>query len=69
MQESKEKIISFHWEKKTTQNNNKEILGPQSPFGKASCRVTLWFFTGVDPRETIPRKKEAGTDELRQAGT
>ena len=64
MQESRKKILSFHWEKKkTTQNSNKEILGPQSPFAKASCRVTLWFFTGVDPRETIPGKKEAGTDK------
>ena len=63
MQESKEKnsFISLG-KKKKNQNRNKEILGPQSPFGKASCRVTLWFFTGVDPRETIPGKKEAGTD-------
>lgn len=65
----KSSFISLEKKKKTEQNNNKETLRPKSPSGKSQLQSYMVLFNGVNPNETIPGKKEAWTDERRQAGT
>ena len=56
-------FISLGKKKKQPKTITRRFWGHSLLLGKPVAELHYSFFTGVDPRETIPGQKEAGTDE------